>query len=192
MRSSQIIALSGLIISSATAQRYEANIGFAMDSDSCGDGFYIGCSVNPGDCCSIGPGWEGKSVSFVLGSDSPNVIGKAFSGEDCLAGTSVGEQASGALNYFCLSKPSAPATSAYYLPNNSTGCGSRASASRMARRGVVGGSVKGTKECRSPDHIILPGGARANIEGLAERDLDMIVARRDAADVDAQLAAFRK
>ncbi|KAH7038401.1 uncharacterized protein B0I36DRAFT_381409 [Microdochium trichocladiopsis] len=212
MRPSQLIALSGLIISRATAQRYEANIGFAIDSDSCGDGFYVGCSVNAGDCCSVGSSFAGKSVSFTLGSSSPNVIGKGFTGEDCLAANFVGQQASGTLNYFCLSKPSAPATSAHYLPNNGTSCGSSA----RLRRDTGRASVRSTKECRSPDHIIFPGGARASIEGLAEREynempnplirfedlsspfgsymrrLDMVVAHRDTADIDAQLAAFRK
>ncbi|KAH7039808.1 uncharacterized protein B0I36DRAFT_343646 [Microdochium trichocladiopsis] len=165
MRSSQLIALSGLVLSGANAQQYEANIAFALDSDSCGDGFYVGCSVNAGDCCTLASGFgEAKSVWFILGDQSPNVTGKVYTGGDCLEENFIGEQASGELNNFCYAKPAAVPGSAHYFPNGVT---------RVAQPGVVGGGSvvrKSAKECRSPDHLVFPGGARANIEGLAERD----------------------
>ncbi|KXJ87287.1 hypothetical protein Micbo1qcDRAFT_179162 [Microdochium bolleyi] len=187
MRSSQLLALSTVLVPAASA----AMISFAMDSDTCGDGFYIGCfGLSAGQCCDLRSGYQGRSVNFVLDETSA-VVGKAYSGAGCAATDLVGEQASPSdVNFFCLTQPSALVSSAHF------------EAAGVAARKTK--KSRGTKECRSPDHVVFPGGARASIEDLAEREylemntdvcmlyLDMIVARSDAAAVEAKIAAFRK
>ncbi|KAH7038286.1 uncharacterized protein B0I36DRAFT_77770 [Microdochium trichocladiopsis] len=154
MRSSQLIALSGFMVATAAAES-QANIGFAMVSDSCGDGFYIGCSVNVGECCTLPDGYKGLAAEFRFSQDT-SVVGKAYTGPDCVEADLVVKQDNNS-TYFCIAKPSAPLSSAHYELSSTAG--------RKAKRGGAR-----AKACRSPDHLIFPGGARANIDDLAPRE----------------------
>ncbi|KAJ1323183.1 hypothetical protein MN608_11329 [Microdochium nivale] len=164
MHSSQLPGLLPLLLLTGGASA--AMISFAIDSDTCGDGFYIGCFGRvAGDCCSLPTGYEGRSVQYILDTPAANVLGQAFSGKACVTETLVGEQASptGDIDLFCLSPPSALVSSAHFVEVEVDAEATPAS-SRKSNK------TRGVKECRSPDHLVFPGGARTDITGLADRE----------------------
>lgn len=140
------------------------HIGFNLYNNTCGDGIYIGCfSLDAGKCCTLPEGRSALAATVSIFDPEPPLSIKVtgFSGTDCVEGQEVFEKTNSdeGESYFCAVKPEGVtlASAHYELGGGKDKRGTRA------------------KECRTVDHVVFPGGARANIEGLEARQLDQMV-----------------
>jgi len=184
MRSISLVALVSALLASAPiascippslpplAPVADGQIGFNLYNNTCGDGSYIGCfSLDAGECCSLPRNTVALAAMVSVYDPEPPLSIKVtgFSGTECVEGEQVFEQTNSAdgESYFCAVKPDGVTlASAHYELGSGQG--------GLPRKDKRDGGAR-AKQCRTVDHVVFPGGARANIEGLEARQLDEMV-----------------